>query len=307
MAKQIILTEEEREKKFKEGVQYLKQKNPELDEKDIELKIKEIIDICQNPDAYGWKRPPADFDKRFDSKTGKLLRENRWEKKTKKKTKKKNKKNVYVKSGFDVDHSIAKEIIDLGVFDENEQKIIKDLSKKYQEEFTFNTTSDRVLLKDLILTEIKLLRFNKQVLQPDYVTKKNDIDIKDKLENSILNIQKHLGITRQQRDAHLEKSAKSISELSVTLEEKLKNIEEEEEKDLQEELRFNQERIQRAPINSPLSVDEMHNILSGVEREELSPEELELAKDLTERSMEQSEKVKEEEKKERPVVNAIKA
>jgi hypothetical protein len=271
----IPLSINEKDKYLTEGIEFYKSRGLELDDDTIKQRVELIIDKCQNPESYGWKNAPIEnFRKRFDILIGK--------------NKSKGDKMAYVTKSVikqeshlpQIDMSIADEIISVSGknFTNKQKKLLRDKVRNYQLEFTFNTTSDKQLLKSLIVEELQLSALDDKYLTEPDKWDKNDEEIRKNCNIAILKLQDTLGITRKQRDSEIEKTSKSIAELSISLDEKFKYMKEQEVVDLKEELCLLSIKAAREPINPPLTIEDMQNILAKIEREDLTADETEFLK-----------------------------
>lgn len=276
----INLSGEERVKYIREGAEWLLKNDPEMVESDAEAYVKQKLDECTNPEAYEWATAPKKMRDRFEIKMGMRA------KNKKKGIRRELQAKIRTLTKKRTDMSIANELLSMSKFSKEEEKFIRNLVSKYMNEFTFNETSDRNLVKSLIVEEFKLEQLNGKYLdiKQDFTTQ--DIKIKKECQDNILKLQQNLGITRQQRDAEMEKNQKSIAELSVTLENKLDQMNEQEVIEMEEELGFFREKMEREPMNLPLMREEMESILASSDRDELSKDQLELANEIARKSAE---------------------
>lgn len=94
---------------------------------------------------------------------------------------------------------------------------------QYEQEFDFNDSSDRILLEQLLYTELLLRRLKLKNLNPDY-----NVDVKNLKESSLLDEHKKLleklGVLRVQRIQLDQNIQGNVSQLSVILDDKLRDL-----------------------------------------------------------------------------------
>jgi len=290
MAKKKDLTAEERARWIEYGKDWLRSQDPTLEEKELTAYVKQVLDICQNPELHGWKTAAANFQKRFDTRLGKTERR----KNTRAIDPLRKRKIQNTVKNVHIDMSIAKEIIDMigSKLKDDEKKFVKERVKIYQDDFQFNKPSDRHLFMQLVIEEVKYRRINEAYIENDDLTKA-DFESRRAAYTNLIKLQETLGITRKQRDAELEKGARSIAELSKTLIYKLNELADEERLQIEEELQFSDQRSKREPMNPPMAKVEMENILARSERADLSAEELIFTKQMQNQALEQDKALEE--------------
>lgn len=194
----------------------------------------------------GWKRCPKDFQQRIRLKSG-WDSPNRARKSASIQDKSKD-------NSKDVRNNTSLQILEF--LTEDEQKFFDGRIKEYIRDFDFNSSSDMPLVERLVVEEIMHKRLT--ILQLDIISGKrlkNNINA-DAVTSSLndvhkrmIDLQKQLGISRQQRADELNKGAHSIAEMSYALDEKLKKFPELRRQLFDEEQKFYAEKMLEEPIN----------------------------------------------------------
>lgn len=176
----------------------------------LDERIRKTIETC----IYGWYRCPGDFDKRILLKMGpnsKKLKKRR----DKKRYNKVRSAQKFVKSGFFNDIELS----------EDEAVFADGRYQSYTEDFEFNSSSDQMMLKQLIVDEILINRLEIERLmhvELDQNVEMLNEKIQDRYRKNLLN----LGVSRQQRVEYDQNIEGNVGQLSMNVEGKLENIKE---------------------------------------------------------------------------------
>ena len=156
--------------------------------------------------------------------------------------------------------------------EEKDKKYFRNRVKYYMREYRFNMSSDLPLLLELIAEELLHRRIMVDVAAENDLSDVNKLSKTLKLvTESMREIQKVLGITRQQRQKALGGTEGSVAEVSMLLEEKKKKIEAIEKEEKEQERILMQAKLNRDDINSiPDDQNELKRILSRTEDIEVS-------------------------------------
>lgn len=134
-----------------------------------------------------------------------------------------------------------------GMLTSSEKKFWLEKEEQYRSEFEFNTSSDSALLMQLLLEELTLFRYaSRRIQNPD------DNSIEDLITESnkrLINAQKALGVTREQRENATNEADGNIAQLSLIVDEKLSRIEKIKEKDRLEEEAMMQKHINKEALS----------------------------------------------------------
>jgi len=229
----IILSEDEKQKYTDVLVKYYAEKG--LSEHDALSKIEEVFAECQ----MGWERAPKDISTRIKVKTGFqwISHEN---------LKPRQKKDINIKPIEESPEEIGTDNYLFKFLSQSEQNWWNDRKVTYEKEFDFNNSSDQPLFTQLLFEELIQRRlFISQLKNPH---ESLDKQLNDSLKR-VTELQIKLGITREQRAGVLDKIDGNIAEISVSLDDKLKKIDEEEENLTKEELMYGHLKAQRPPYN----------------------------------------------------------
>ncbi len=218
----------------KNGLNEFYKNNPQFlkNGKSIEDKIGEVIEECK----VGWICAPRGFIKRVEWKTkwNSAALKNRLD---------------YVDNYHNAEQiAIQKELTDKkktkelypgvsakslrDVLSVDEKKFWQEREAYYRQEFEFNNSADWSLLMQLLLEELTQYRLSRRRMQnPD-----DDLDFQLTSSNKrLLDAQKALGITREQRENASNETEGNVAQLSMLYEEKIRLIEKLEKKDRLEE------------------------------------------------------------------------
>ena len=228
----------------------------------IEKKIEEIIEICK----VGWICAPKSFLKRVEWKT-------KWN------TKALKSRLDYVDNYYNAEQvKIQEELTDKrktkdlypgmsaaalrSILSTEEKKFWQEREAFYKQEFEFNNSSDWALLMQLLLEELTQVRLMKKKMQ------NQDEDLDFQLNYSykrMIDAQKALGITREQRENATSETDGNIAQLSQLYERKKKIIEKINRKDQMEEMALQIKHDNKDwPTDIPI---EIRDIMSRAEEE----------------------------------------
>ena len=133
----------------------------------------------------------------------------------------------------------------------------------YMDEFEFNYSSDLSLLSQLILSEIYIQGLQLQLLKSDTTREKSDISRAiTNFTSNVIDLQKRLGITREQRQKGMGGTEGSVAEISLKLDEKLKEREKQKIREEDRERMLYEAKLRRDDINKiPTDKRELAEIL----------------------------------------------
>lgn len=179
-----------------------------------------VVSECER----GWPKAPNQFPSRLTLKT-------QWNSALKASKIAKSQEQVFSQTRTDALGSNDKGLDLSSVLTESERVFFKKRMDEYLNDFEFNTSSDLPLVERLIIDEVMYKRLS--ILHLESITtgvsrnKNMTVDILngliDDTHKRINELQKQLGISRQQRSDALNNSSKSIAELAAVFDEKVRN------------------------------------------------------------------------------------
>lgn len=277
------LTEEQKNKWTEILTDYYKNLG-KLTEDEIKDKISQVLTDC----VTGWPNAPNTLESRISLKTGyksKLL-SNLSARKTFVKKKEEEAKLVETlqtgsKKFSNLDEALTDE----------EKKWWGQRLNEYRGEFEFNVSSDMVLLNQLLVEELLQRRIFFQQLKRNEALGLEASRVLTESNKRIQDLQTKLGITRDQRVGILNQIDGNVANISVKLEEKLKEYGESFTKEVEDEIYYKTLQQQRPPNNILPSTEQIEAILSGsgdvfeqkeLDRSKMDVEQPDLKKDKKE-------------------------
>lgn len=241
----VSMSDSDRERWLEPLREYYRKKG-NLSEDQIEKEIVRVFAEVQ----VGWNRAPADLDTRIKMKTGFQWKSHE--------NLKPNWKDIVDEEPKEVESDNSNDIV-TQYMQPWEREFRDKRLEEYAQDFDFNSSSDKLLLYQLVTEEIiqqKLVRLQFQNPNHDYNKR-----LTDNLRR-ITDIQQRLGITREQRAGVLDKMDGNVAQLAVSLEEKLKNMPERMKQEYQEILYYANLKDQRPPENILPPIEKIEALLS---------------------------------------------
>jgi len=218
----------------------------------IESKIEKVITKA----CYGWKNCPSEFESRVrnlkghNSNLSKKIIKTKKDKQDVKKLIAQKKQDKEQEKEQNVDMTFVEHLnLDL-----SEKKFLKNRKLAYFNDFDFNSSSDEMALNKIVLDEFRLKKLEEKSFK-----NLEDEEYGGKVEDLIDSVQKRLqvnitalGISRKARIETDQNIEGNIAQLSFTLEQKLDEINDLDDKELRDAI-----------------MEEMLNDVVGVTREEL--------------------------------------
>ncbi len=236
MVKKIIMTPKDREKYYSPLFKYFIE-SKELTEEEAKDKIEEVFLESQQ----GWVNAPISLDTRIRIKSG-----FQWKSHENLKPKIKTVPDKFLKVKEEDEETEIGEGFIFRYLRKYEKNWWKGREKIYRSEFDFNESSDIPLLNQLLFEELLQRRLFKNQLQNP--SRDYNIQLSKSLER-LSQLQIKLGITREQRADIIDKMDGNIATLSISLDEKLKNIKDIENINESEELLYSNLKAQKPPYN----------------------------------------------------------
>lgn len=207
--------------------------------------ISQILAECQ----LGWNRAPRDIDTRIKMKSG-----YQWKSHSNLNVNKSNPEE-------EVEEEVSVKNWEGSFFEamgKKERDWWEDRKNTYETDFEFNQSSDKPLVEQLLFEELLQRRLLKLALaypNNDYSKK-----ITDSLKR-VGEIQTKLGITREQRAGIMNKIDGNVAQIAVDLDKKLENLPQIEKEQYEEELRYNNLKKQRPPVNMLPPIEKVEALL----------------------------------------------
>lgn len=266
------MTEVDKERWFSPLYEYYQQK--QMNDAEIRKTIERVFTEAQ----IGWNRAPRDLDTRIKIKSG-----YQW----------KSHENLNPKFHIEKETTIEEEVTEdpenylLAYLSKEEKEWWLKREDKYRQDFDFNSSSDEMLLKQLLAEEL----IQRRALIKQLKNKDNDYNkMLTEVLKRITEVQAKLGITREQRSGILDNVDGNIASLAVTLEEKLANMPEKMRKEQEEELYYSNLKNQRPPHNILPPIEKIEALLqvdgkvtTNIDSERISEITEQVAKEITDK------------------------
>lgn len=213
----------------------------------------EAIDKLFKEVAYGWNRAPHKLETRIQQKTGFQWQNHENLNPNKPKIEDielefKKDKTIYVEKSFLYEH-----------LTEEEKKWWDYRIDEYYKEFSFNESSDRPLLTQLMFEELLQRRLFLKRLKSNAASLNKEMT--DSLKR-ISELQVKLGITREQRAGILDNIDGNVADIAVHLDKKLEVMPQQLKQMYDEEVRYQKLKNQRPPVNTLPPRETMKAILN---------------------------------------------
>lgn len=215
-----------------------------------ERKIQETIDLILKEAQIGWPRAPKDIDTRIKIKSGYQWKSHG--------NLKPNLNSVYTEIKEEEPEENFSDDYLVKSLSNNEKDWWRLRRTEYMRDFEFNSSSDKILLEQLLAEEV----IQRRTLIDQLGSRNRDFSkqLNDILKR-ITDLQTKLGITREQRAGILDSIDGNVAQLALSLDKKLEAMPEELRKQYEQELYYINLKQQKPPINILPPIEKIEALL----------------------------------------------